>query len=123
MGPADQPDFVNAVAVISTALDAVTLLGQLKCIEQRMGRVQGRRWGPRIIDLDLLVFGDSRIETDSLVVPHPGIAERNFVLLPLREVAPELLIPRLGRVRDIPLPEAGPRIKQIERRKTNFATS
>ncbi len=123
LGPADQPDFVNAVAVISSELDAVTLLGELKRIEQLMGRVPAERWGPRIIDLDLLVFGDSCIDAASLVVPHPGIAERNFVLLPLREIAPELLIPRLGRVRNIPVPANGPRIEQIERRTTNFATS
>ena len=112
-GPVEQPDFVNAVAGLSTRLPARRLLGELKRIEVRLGRVPGVRWGPRAIDLDLLVLGDAVIEEPGLTVPHPGIAERNFVLLPLREIAPELVVPGLGRLADIEVDEDEPRISRI----------
>ncbi len=91
MGPVDQPDFVNAVAAVDTCLDAHTLLSELQSIEDRQGRVRGGvRWGPRTLDLDLLLFGDEQIATDKLTVPHPGLLQRSFVLYPLYEVAPDL---------------------------------
>lgn len=99
MGPQDQPDYVNAVAALETTLDADALLEALQGIEREQGRVRGERWGPRRIDLDLLVYGDTRIARPGLSVPHPGIAERAFVLLPLAEIAPTLDIPGLGPVR------------------------
>ncbi|MCH7834983.1 MAG: 2-amino-4-hydroxy-6-hydroxymethyldihydropteridine diphosphokinase, partial [Proteobacteria bacterium] len=84
-------------------------------IEQSRGRERGgQRWGPRVIDLDLLVYDDVVIDEPDLTVPHPGIAERNFVLLPLREIAPELEIPGLGRVDSIAVNEEEPRISRIE---------
>lgn len=99
MGPQDQPDFVNAVAAIVTLLPAKALLGELQRIESEQGRVRGlQRWGPRRIDLDLLAFGGLIMKEDHLVLPHPGIAERNFVLLPWSEIAPHFKIPGLGRV-------------------------
>jgi 2-amino-4-hydroxy-6-hydroxymethyldihydropteridine diphosphokinase len=90
---------VNAVAGILTQLDAHSLLKALKALEQTQGReLPIVRWGPRLIDFDLLVFGTAKIESDNLVVPHRGVAERSFVLQPLLDVAPDLDVPGLGRV-------------------------
>ncbi len=114
-GPVEQPDFVNAVVTLETDLEGDELLRLLQGIEAAMGRVRdGERWGPRVIDLDLLVLGDLQIDTADLQVPHPGIAERNFVLLPLREVAPDLTVPGLGPVTGIAVDEGTPRIERIE---------
>jgi 2-amino-4-hydroxy-6-hydroxymethyldihydropteridine diphosphokinase len=113
-GGIEQPDFVNAVAALETQLDARSLLGQLQHIEHSRGRERGgERWGPRVIDLDLLVYDDEVIEEPDLIVPHPGIAERNFVLLPLREIVPELEIPGLGRLDSIAVNEEEPQISRI----------
>ncbi len=91
IGPVDQPDFVNAVAAIDTCLDAHALLSELQSIEQQQGRVRnGVRWGPRTLDLDLLLFGDEQFNTGRLTVPHPGLLQRDFVLYPLYEIAPDL---------------------------------
>lgn len=99
MGPRAQPEFVNAVAGVLTRLDARALLGELKAIERKFGRPpKGPRWGPRIIDLDLLVLGGERHSGPDLTVPHPGIVERSFVLYPLADIAPDLDVPGLGRV-------------------------
>lgn len=99
MGPSDQPDFVNAAAAVLTRLDAHRLLTELQAIEIAQGRRRdGSRWGPRTLDLDLLVFSGCRIEDEHLTVPHPGIAERNFVLFPLRDIAPHLRVPGLASV-------------------------
>jgi 2-amino-4-hydroxy-6-hydroxymethyldihydropteridine diphosphokinase len=95
----EQPEYVNAVAAIGTELTPEELLQELQEIEMRMGRpAVHERWGPRIIDLDLLVLGRQTRASASLVLPHPGIAERNFVVYPLAELAPELILPGLGRV-------------------------
>lgn len=98
MGPQDQPDYINAVVEIETDLSAHDLLDHLQMIEQRHGRVRQRHWGERTLDLDLLIFGDSRIDDARLQVPHPGIAQRSFVLYPLAEIAPELVISDLGEI-------------------------
>jgi 2-amino-4-hydroxy-6-hydroxymethyldihydropteridine diphosphokinase len=95
VGP-EQPDFLNAVVELSTDLAAEELLRVVKRIEVDLGRIPRQRWGPREIDLDLLVYGDRRIESDDLVVPHPQIAARAFVLVPLEELAPALDIPGVG---------------------------
>ena len=101
-GPVAQPDFVNAVAGLLTTLDAATMLAELKALEQHLGRERPVvRWGPRRIDLDLLVHGTTRIDEPQLQVPHPGLAERAFVLVPLAEIAPDLEVPGLGRVRSL----------------------
>jgi len=101
-GGIEQPDFVNAVATLLTQMDAGELLLELQRIEQDCGRDRSAvRWGPRVLDLDLLVYSNQRIEDDDLTIPHPGIGERNFVLLPLGDVAPELVIPGLGRLANI----------------------
>jgi 2-amino-4-hydroxy-6-hydroxymethyldihydropteridine diphosphokinase len=102
LGPVAQPDFVNAVAGLLTGLDPAALLAALKDLEVRLGRARPvQRWGPRRIDLDLLVHGTERSDTEELRLPHPGIAERAFVLVPLAEIAPDLAVPGLGRVRDL----------------------
>ena len=102
MGPVLQADFCNAVAGMLTRLPALEFLRALRSLEQLLGRQPPReRWGPRRIDLDLLVHGSEQLTSDELTVPHPGIVQRNFVLYPLAEVAPDLLIPGLGRVADL----------------------
>ncbi|MCG6970372.1 MAG: 2-amino-4-hydroxy-6-hydroxymethyldihydropteridine diphosphokinase [Gammaproteobacteria bacterium] len=99
MGPQDQPDYINAVAALDTRLSPESLLQQLLSIEQRHGRVRGsQRWTARPLDLDILVYGEIEIDTQALTIPHPGIAERNFVLYPLLEIAPGLVIPQLGSI-------------------------
>jgi len=98
LGPQDQPDFINAAAAIETSLDPLSLLEVLLTIEQKHARKRERHWGPRTLDLDLLLYDDERIQHPDLTVPHPAIAERSFVLLPLREIAPQLVIPGLGSV-------------------------
>ena len=114
LGGIEQPDFVNAVAAVLTTLGPRDLLRNLKAIERRRGRERnGQRWGPRVIDLDLLVFSRAVLSEAGLSIPHPGIAERNFVLLPLREIAPDLVIPGLGRVASIVINEAEPAIDRI----------
>ncbi len=101
-GPIEQQPFVNAVVGVLTLKAPTQLLENLLEIEQRLGRRRdGERWGPRHIDLDLLVHGETRLEAEGLRVPHPGIPERDFVLYPLLEVAPHLSIPGLGVVRDL----------------------
>ncbi len=101
-GGIEQPDFINAAAALLTRLPAGDLLRELQRIEQQRGRERGEvRWGPRVLDLDLLVYSDQRINDPELIVPHPGIAERNFVLLPLQEVASGLSVPGLGLVKHI----------------------
>ncbi len=94
MGPQDQPDYVNAVAKLHTCLSAEQLLDQLQKIELDHGRQRkDERWGPRTLDLDLLLFGTAQINTDRLTVPHYGMKVREFVLYPLAELAPELHLP------------------------------
>lgn len=102
MGPPDQPDYINAVARLETRLSPVSLLRCLQHLERRHGRVRSCvRWGPRTLDLDILLFGDRRVRTHELRVPHPGIPVRDFVLFPLRDVGPTLSIPGYGRIRDL----------------------
>lgn len=99
MGDIAQPDFCNAVAGLLTGLDASELLAAMRDIEKRFGREPSRtRWGPRVLDLDLLSYGERRSADPAMLLPHPGIAERAFVLHPWREVAPDVLVPGLGRV-------------------------
>ena len=101
MGPPDQPDFINAVMRVTTALGAEPLLDVLLAQEQAQARRRGRRWGPRTLDLDLLLFGDAVVRTERLQVPHPGIHERAFVLYPLAELAPGLQVPGMGSLQEL----------------------
>jgi 2-amino-4-hydroxy-6-hydroxymethyldihydropteridine diphosphokinase len=98
VGYADQPDFANAVAELETALPPRRLLRELLQIEQRHGRVRGVRNGPRILDCDLLLYDGRMMNEPELILPHPRMHERAFVLVPLHELAPELEIPGRGRV-------------------------
>jgi len=98
-GVVDQPPFLNAVAEVETTLDARTFLDGLLAVERSLGRERtGERWGPRAIDLDLLLFGDVRLDEPGLRVPHPFLHERRFVLEPLAELAPDLEVPGRGTV-------------------------
>lgn len=102
LGPQDQPEFVNAAAGLLTQLSALEMLAALKDLERALGRATPIvRWGPRVIDFDLSVFGSQRIDSDVLTVPHPGVPVRNFVLYPLLDIAPELEVPGHGRIRDL----------------------
>jgi 2-amino-4-hydroxy-6-hydroxymethyldihydropteridine diphosphokinase len=95
-GNTDQPDFVNAVALLQTTLDARALLDGLLGIERSFGRERRERWGPRVLDLDLLLHGDAIIDEPGLHVPHPHLTERAFALLPLVEIDPDAVIPAFG---------------------------
>lgn len=113
-GGVEQPDFVNAAASLMTQLVPLELLARLQEVENRQGRERDEtRWGPRVLDLDLLVYSGQTIEEPELSVPHPGIGERNFVLLPLGEIAPDLAIPGLGRVASLPVNMDEPSISRI----------
>ena len=98
-GNVDQPDFINAVAEIETALEPQALLAALLGIERDAGRVRdGARWGPRVLDLDILVYAQQCIDEPGLRVPHPHLHERAFALMPLAEIAPHLEIPGEGTI-------------------------
>ena len=97
VGGPEQPDYLNAAAALNTSLAPVDLLRRMQEIERRMGRVRAERWGPRVIDLDLLLYGDEIIDTPELKVPHPLMHERLFALEPLAEIASGAVHPILGR--------------------------
>ena len=102
MGPQNQPDYVNAVMAIVTTLPPLDLLRCLQKIEHDQGRIRtGERWGARTLDLDLLLYGDALIAMPDLIVPHAGLSERAFVLYPLSEIAPQLLVPGKGKLKDL----------------------
>lgn len=102
-GPVKQPDYVNAVVALDTTLTPVALLAALLAIERDNGRVRGaERYGPRTLDLDLLLHGEACIDEPGVQLPHPRMTQRAFVLLPLAEIAPDLVLPcGLGPVRDL----------------------
>lgn len=93
IGPQDQPDYVNAVAKLSTSLSAIELLDALQALEQEHGRIRTIRWGARTLDLDILLFNQDIINTERLIVPHCQMKIRNFVLIPLSDLTPELTLP------------------------------
>ncbi|CAG9295677.1 2-amino-4-hydroxy-6-hydroxymethyldihydropteridine diphosphokinase [Celerinatantimonas diazotrophica] len=94
MGPQDQPDYLNAVIAIETTLEPLALLDTTQAIEQQQGRVRkAERWGPRTLDLDILLFGQQILDFPRLCVPHYGLQVREFVVLPLAEIAPSLVLP------------------------------
>ena len=94
MGPQDQPDYINSVLAISTELSSIALLNALQAIELNFGRVRkDERWGARVLDLDILLFGQEIINSDRLTVPHYGMKDREFVLLPLHEITQDLTLP------------------------------
>lgn len=94
LGPSEQPDYINVVTALNTELSAHQLLEHLQSIENKHGRVRTtRRWGPRTLDLDLLLYGNRVIHTPKLIVPHPELKNRNFVLFPLADIAKDLTFP------------------------------
>ncbi|MBT7950610.1 MAG: 2-amino-4-hydroxy-6-hydroxymethyldihydropteridine diphosphokinase [Gammaproteobacteria bacterium] len=101
LGPQDQPDYINAVAELETSLPALTLLSSMQAIESEHQRVRTEHWGPRTLDLDLLLYGQETISVEQLKVPHPEMVRRNFVLYPLFEIAPDLNIPGLGSLKNL----------------------
>ena len=102
VGVTEQPSFLNGAASIDTTLTPRELLDALLRVERQLGRVRdGARWGPRTIDLDLLLYGDEAVDEPGLCVPHPRLAERRFALEPLAELDPDALVPGAGRVSDL----------------------
>ncbi|OZY87046.1 2-amino-4-hydroxy-6-hydroxymethyldihydropteridine diphosphokinase [Cellvibrio mixtus] len=99
IGP-EQPDFINAVALLDTHLAPLVLLDALQAIEQAHQRVRIQHWGPRTLDLDLLLYGDQVIATERLTVPHPYLTQRGFVLYPLADITPDLQLPDGSRLPD-----------------------
>ncbi len=101
MGPQNQGDYINAVVQIETEMEPTELLNCLQAIENDHGRVRAEHWGPRTIDLDILMFGNEIIQNDRLTVPHPEITNRSFVIVPLAEIDPACVIPEKGLVSDL----------------------
>ncbi len=117
MGPVEQPDFVNAVLGLMTQLNPHDLLSALQSIERQHGRDRSvARWGPRTLDLDLLAYAGLSMNEDDLILPHPGIADRNFVLLPWAEIAPHYRVPGSTTVTELAkaVVEKSPKIKRID---------
>ena len=114
-GVTAQPDFINAAALLDTTLSPRALLDQLLALEQAFGRtrVAGERWGPRTLDLDLLLYADAVIDSPGLRVPHPHLHQRAFALLPLLEVWPEASIPGIGPVHALAQAMAGAGIEAL----------
>jgi 2-amino-4-hydroxy-6-hydroxymethyldihydropteridine diphosphokinase len=114
LGPQDQPDYVNAAVGLLTQLGARELLNALLGIERSMGRSRQERWGPRVIDLDLLWMVDAAVDEPGLTVPHPGVSIRNFVLYPLADIAPTMKIQGIGTVLDLKRSVGGDGISVLE---------
>ncbi len=99
MGPQDQDHYINAIAKLETDLKAIDLLDQLQAIENSQGRVRkSERWGPRTLDLDLILYGNQIINEERLTIPHYGLKQRAFVLVPLEEVDPHLILPDNSKI-------------------------
>ncbi len=101
MGPADQPDYVNAVIELETKISVTKLLAHCQQIEKQQRRIKTRHWGERTIDLDILLYADKNIKTENLTVPHPGICQRDFVYMPLLKIKPEIIVPGIGKLNNI----------------------
>ena len=101
MGPEDQPDYVNAVVELETVIGVKKLLEYCQLIEKQQNRIKTRFWGERTIDLDILLYADQQIETEGLILPHPGICQRDFVYLPLLKIKPDINVPGTGLLIDI----------------------
>ncbi|UQX68620.1 2-amino-4-hydroxy-6-hydroxymethyldihydropteridine diphosphokinase [Mannheimia glucosida] len=101
VGPQDQPDYVNAVAKFSTDLSPTALLDKLQSIENEQGRVRVRRWGERTLDLDIILYGNQQIQTERLTVPHIEMKNREFVIVPMFDLTPDLVLPTGEKLADI----------------------
>ncbi len=115
MGPQDQPDYINAVALLDTTLPAHDLLDALQAIEQQHGRQRKRHWGERTLDLDILLYGQQMIEDERLRVPHPGLTQRAFVVYPLLEIAGDIMIPGQDNLQAIASRCPRDTLQQVER--------
>lgn len=113
VGPGDQPDYVNAVAALTTEVPALQWLRMLKSIEAAHGRLRRERWGPRTLDLDILLYADQSITHELLQVPHPRMGQRRFVLQPLYELAPDLTLPCGTSVASLLARCPGPELQKI----------
>ena len=101
VGPGEQPDYINAAALVDTQLTPLELLDALQALEQAHKRVRHEHWGPRTLDLDILLLDQQTIDSERLKVPHPYLTQRNFVLYPLADIAPELLLPDGTALKDL----------------------
>jgi 2-amino-4-hydroxy-6-hydroxymethyldihydropteridine diphosphokinase len=101
VGPQDQDDFINAVVLLATTLEPLALLDELQAIERRHQRVRERRWGPRTLDLDLLLFGHQSLQHPRLTVPHAELSQRDFVIGPLLELCPDLALPNGTMIQEL----------------------
>ena len=101
VGPQDQDDFINAVVILATTLEPLALLDELQAIERQHQRVRERHWGPRTLDLDLLLFGDQSIQHPRLTVPHAELSQRDFVIGPLLELCPDLALPNGTMIQEL----------------------
>ena len=101
VGPQDQPDYVNAVAKFNTDLTALALLDKLQQIENQQGRVRIRRWGERTLDLDIILYGEEQIQNERLTVPHIEMQNREFVIVPMYDLSPDLVLPSGQKLADI----------------------
>jgi 2-amino-4-hydroxy-6-hydroxymethyldihydropteridine diphosphokinase len=109
-----QPDFLNAVAWFGSALAPEEVLDTLLSVEAELGRVRNAtRWGPRTLDLDLLVYGEASVQSERLILPHPELANRKFVLLPMLELAPQLEVPGKGKVEVLYQAVASDKVERI----------
>ncbi|MEC4724433.1 2-amino-4-hydroxy-6-hydroxymethyldihydropteridine diphosphokinase [Shewanella sp. D64] len=115
MGEVEQPDYVNAVASFDTALSPIALLDALQKIENEQGRVRLERWGPRTLDLDILLYGKQIIDSPRLIIPHYGMKQRSFVLLPLADIAPRITLPCGTPLNQLINVELAAQIEQIVR--------
>ena len=100
IGPGEQPDYLNGVVELTTTLPPLTLLGALQAIEHQQGRQRALKWGARTLDLDILLYEDITLHSDRLELPHPRLEERNFVIYPLYDLAPDLVLPNGRRLED-----------------------
>ncbi len=114
VGPKNQPDYINAVAILSVKLSPIKLLHKLQDIETERGRNRrGKRWQARTIDLDILMYGDKQLQTRQLTLPHPELYKRMFVLQPLYECVPDLILPNGQAIQDLIRYHSNERIRQI----------
>lgn len=118
-GPEDQPDYVNAVAKIETKLSPIELLNSTQAIEQQQGRIKLRHWGERCIDLDILLYDQLVLNTKRLTIPHPHMQQRDFVITPLLEITPDLVLPNKKRLADIN-PEFFGELKKLHKPRIDF---
>ena len=120
VGYMDQADFLNMVIEINTTLSSIDLLDSCQKIEQQLGRKRTIRFGPRTIDLDILVYNQENSETERLILPHPRMHERAFVLVPLEEIAPQFVIPKIGKsVQDLLKDQSGKSIADVRKLTPN----